>query len=45
MVDLSTPNSAILPRKFKIAVIASDHDRAAMRLHDIGLQLHRKQRW
>jgi sulfite reductase (NADPH) hemoprotein beta-component len=28
-----------LPRKFKIAVIASDEDRAAMRLHDIGIQL------
>ena len=28
-----------LPRKFKIAVIASDTDRAAMRLHDIGIQI------
>ncbi len=30
-----------LPRKFKIAVIASDTDRAAMRLHDIGIKLVR----
>jgi sulfite reductase (NADPH) hemoprotein beta-component len=28
-----------LPRKFKFAVIASDTDRAAMRLHDIGIQI------
>ena len=28
-----------LPRKFKIAVIASETDRAAMRLHDIGIKL------
>ncbi|CAM3146613.1 putative sulfite or nitrite reductase [Sphingomonas antarctica] len=33
------PEFSALPRKFKIAVIASDEDRAAMRLHDIGLQL------
>ncbi len=30
-----------LPRKFKIAVIASETDRAAMRLHDIGIKLVR----
>ncbi len=35
------PEFTYLPRKFKIAVIASDADRAAMRLHDIGLQLKR----
>ncbi len=35
------PEFTYLPRKFKIAVIASDQDRAAMRLHDIGLQLKR----
>ncbi len=35
------PEFSYLPRKFKIAVIASDEDRAAMRLHDIGLQLTR----
>ena len=33
------PEFSYLPRKFKIAVIASDTDRAAMKLHDIGLQL------
>jgi sulfite reductase (NADPH) hemoprotein beta-component len=36
------PEFSYLPRKFKIAVIASDRDRAAMRLHDIGLQLVRR---
>ncbi|WP_449472103.1 nitrite/sulfite reductase [Sphingobium chungangianum] len=33
------PEFTYLPRKFKIAVIASEEDRAAMRLHDIGLKL------
>ena len=33
------PEFDYLPRKFKIAVIASDTDRAAMRLHDIGIQI------
>ncbi|MEN3746503.1 nitrite/sulfite reductase [Sphingomonas sp. HF-S3] len=36
------PEFSYLPRKFKIAVIAADEDRAAMRLHDIGLQIVRK---
>jgi sulfite reductase (NADPH) hemoprotein beta-component len=35
------PEFTYLPRKFKIAVIASGQDRAAMRLHDIGLLLKR----
>ena len=35
------PEFSFLPRKFKIAVIASDTDRAAIQLHDIGLQLRR----
>ncbi len=35
------PEFSFLPRKFKIAVIASDTDRAAIQLHDIGLQLYR----
>ena len=35
------PEFSFLPRKFKIAVIASDIDRAAIQLHDIGLQLVR----
>jgi sulfite reductase (NADPH) hemoprotein beta-component len=33
------PEFTYLPRKFKIAVIASEEDRAAMRLHDIGIEL------
>ncbi len=33
------PEFSYLPRMFKIAVIASKIDRAAMRLHDIGIQL------
>jgi len=33
------PEFLTLPRKFKIAVIASDTDRAAMKLHDIGIQI------
>jgi sulfite reductase (NADPH) hemoprotein beta-component len=35
------PEFSFLPRKFKVAVIASQHDRAAMKLHDIGLHLKR----
>ncbi|BBB25341.1 nitrite/sulfite reductase [Amphritea japonica] len=33
------PEFAYLPRKFKIAVIGAEEDRASIRLHDIGLQL------
>jgi len=33
------PEFSYLPRKFKIAVVASATDRAAIQLHDIGLQL------
>ena len=33
------PEFLALPRKFKIAVIASQTDRAAMRLHDIGVKI------
>ena len=36
------PEFSFLPRKFKIAVVASDTDRAAIQLHDIGLQLVRR---
>ncbi len=36
------PEFSYLPRKFKIAVTASDTDRAAIQLHDIGLQLVRQ---
>ncbi|MCF8707751.1 nitrite/sulfite reductase [Rhizorhapis sp. SPR117] len=37
------PEFSYLPRKFKIAVIASKEDRAAMRLHDIGLELIKRE--
>jgi sulfite reductase (NADPH) hemoprotein beta-component len=33
------PEFAYLPRKFKIAVVGSHEDRAATKLHDIGLHL------
>jgi sulfite reductase (NADPH) hemoprotein beta-component len=35
------PEFSFLPRKFKIAITASAHDRAAVKVHDIGLRLHR----
>jgi sulfite reductase (NADPH) hemoprotein beta-component len=35
------PEFSFLPRKFKIAVTGSPNDRAAVRLHDIGLRMHR----
>lgn len=33
------PEFAFLPRKFKIAVIGTAHDRAATQVHDVGLNL------
>ncbi|MFC6197119.1 nitrite/sulfite reductase [Ponticaulis profundi] len=33
------PEFTYLPRKFKIAVTAAEHDRAAVRVHDIGLHM------
>ncbi|WP_407050031.1 nitrite/sulfite reductase [Methyloraptor flagellatus] len=33
------PEFSFLPRKFKIAVSGAAHDRAAVRIHDIGLQV------
>ncbi|WP_435948900.1 nitrite/sulfite reductase [Psychrobacter sp. DM8] len=33
------PEFAFLPRKFKIAVIGTDEDRAATQVHDVGLHL------
>jgi sulfite reductase (NADPH) hemoprotein beta-component len=33
------PEFAFLPRKFKIAVTGAAHDRAAVRVHDIGLRM------
>lgn len=33
------PEFTFLPRKFKIAITGATHDRAAIRAHDIGLQI------
>jgi sulfite reductase (NADPH) hemoprotein beta-component len=33
------PEFSFLPRKFKIAITASNHDRAAIKIHDIGLRI------
>ena len=35
------PEFSFMPRKFKIAVGTSRHDRAALRIHDMALQMHR----
>jgi sulfite reductase (NADPH) hemoprotein beta-component len=35
------PEFSFMPRKFKIAVGAAGHDRAALRIHDLALRLHR----
>jgi len=37
------PEFTFLPRKFKIAITAADHDRAAIKIHDIGLKLRRNE--
>ncbi len=37
------PEFSFLPRKFKIAVTASENDRTAVRVHDIGLRIHRNE--
>jgi sulfite reductase (NADPH) hemoprotein beta-component len=37
------PEFCYLPRKFKIAVTGAPHDRAAVRIHDIGLRLYRNE--
>src|SRR5580658_2512058 len=34
------PEFSFMPRKFKIAVGSSTHDRAALRIHDLALQMH-----
>jgi sulfite reductase (NADPH) hemoprotein beta-component len=36
------PEFAFLPRKFKVAVTAAEHDRAAIRVHDIGLHMRER---
>ncbi len=35
------PEFSFLPRKFKFAITASAHDRAAIKIYDIGLRLHK----
>ena len=35
------PEFSFLPRKFKFAITASAHDRAAIKIHDIGLRMHK----
>ena len=35
------PEFTFLPRKFKIAITGSPNDRAAVRVHDIGLRMHK----
>jgi len=35
------PEFSYLPRKFKIAVTGAEHDRAAVKIHDIGLVMRR----
>ena len=35
------PEFSFLPRKFKIAITGAPHDRAAVKVHDIGMRLHR----
>ena len=37
------PEFTFMPRKFKIAVGAASHDRAALRIHDLALRLHRNE--
>ena len=37
------PEFSFLPRKFKIAVTGSPHDRAAVKVHDIGLRMHKNE--
>jgi sulfite reductase (NADPH) hemoprotein beta-component len=37
------PEFSFLPRKFKIAVTGAPNDRAAVKVHDIGLRLHKNE--
>jgi len=37
------PEFSFLPRKFKFAITASEHDRAAIKVHDIGLRIHKNE--
>ncbi|NOX94730.1 MAG: nitrite/sulfite reductase [Alphaproteobacteria bacterium] len=38
------PEFSYLPRKFKIALTGSDQDRAAVKVHDIGLRIHKNEK-
>ena len=38
------PEFSFLPRKFKIAVTGAPNDRAAVKVHDIGLRMHKNGR-
>jgi sulfite reductase (NADPH) hemoprotein beta-component len=38
------PEFSFLPRKFKIAISASEEDRAAVKMHDLGLYLRRNEK-
>ena len=35
------PEFSYLPRKFKFAITGAPHDRAAVKVHDIGLRMHK----
>ncbi len=37
------PEFSFMPRKFKICVGTSSHDRAALRIHDMALRMHRNE--
>lgn len=37
------PEFSFLPRKFKIAITAAAHDRAAIKIHDVSLRLYRNE--
>ncbi len=38
------PEFTYLPRKFKIAIVGAGHDRAAVRVHDIGLEAYKTEK-
>jgi len=37
------PEFSFLPRKFKVAVTGAPNDRAAVKVHDIGIRMHRNE--
>ena len=38
------PEFSFLPRKFKFAITGAPHDRAAVKVHDIGLRAHKNEK-